>query len=81
MSFGIGLPQDGNGNKGYELFLTATIFVLLATAFVAVRVSFRLHQRNIGLDDLTISLSLVRLISEPTLARLLMRSPRSYLSY
>lgn len=59
MSFGAGFPQDGIPDKGWQLFVTSTVFVILAAIFVAIRLAARWTKHTIGADDVTIFLSLV----------------------
>lgn len=56
----IGLPENGVPNDGYKLFITATVFIVVAGLFVAVRILVRAHKNAIGKDDISIVLSLVR---------------------
>lgn len=51
MSFGAGFPHNGDDNKGYQLFLSATVLVVVAAVFVSLRLYARLKQGNQGLDD------------------------------
>ena len=57
-------PIIGQGNsttpdRGYELFITATVMVIVAGLFVLARVVVRVTTKQLGIDDYAIVLSLV----------------------
>lgn len=58
MDFGAGFPHEGNDNHGYQLFLSGTILVIIATIFVVCRLYARYKKDNHGLDDWMILASL-----------------------
>ena len=60
MAPNIGQGSGTTPDKGYELFITATVMVIVAGLFTAGRVAARLTNRQLGVDDYAIMLSLVR---------------------
>lgn len=57
-------PKIGQGNskipdRGYELFITATVMVIVAGMFTAARIATRLTNKQFGIDDYAIMLSIV----------------------
>lgn len=56
-------------NRGYELYITAIVMVILAGLTVLTRVAARWAGKRFGLDDYTIVASLVRHTSTPQIPR------------
>lgn len=54
-----GQTIDGIPDRGYKLFITALVMVLIAAIFVAIRLATRIHLRQFGWDDLFLVIALV----------------------
>lgn len=54
-----GQTIDGIPDRGYKLFITALVMVLIAAIFVAIRLATRVHLRQFGWDDLFLVIALV----------------------
>lgn len=61
MGKNVGLGNADAPNRGFELYLTSLLMVLVAGLFVLGRLAARWTKRQFGMDDYTIVLSLVRL--------------------
>jgi hypothetical protein len=59
MAPNIGLGNSTTPDRGYELFITATVMLIFAGSFAAARVAVRLTSKQLGIDDYAIMLSLV----------------------
>lgn len=59
MAPNIGQGSSTTPDRGYELFITATVMVIIAGLFVVTRVAVRLTSNKLGTDDYVIMLSLV----------------------
>lgn len=46
-------------DRGYKLFITALVMVLIAAIFVGIRLATRVHLRQFGWDDLFLVIALV----------------------
>ena len=55
-----GFPTPELPNHGYKVFLTLVIMVVFSGLFVVARVSTRVATRQMGADDYTIIVALVR---------------------
>lgn len=60
MTLNYGQGTVDRPSQGWKLFMTATIMVILAGAFVIARLVVRLKSKLFGWDDYTIAFSLVR---------------------
>ncbi|KAJ6154476.1 hypothetical protein N7485_012845 [Penicillium canescens] len=54
-----GQTVDGIPDRGYILYITALVMVLVAAVFVAARLWTRIATRQLGLDDICLVLALV----------------------
>jgi|SRR4051812_38015774 hypothetical protein len=54
-----GQTVDGIPDRGYILYITALVMVLVAAVFVAARLGTRIVTRQLGLDDICLGLALV----------------------
>jgi hypothetical protein len=54
-----GQTVDGIPDRGYILYITALVMVLVAAVFVAARLGTRIVTRQIGLDDICLGFALV----------------------
>ena len=54
-----GQTVDGIPDRGYNLYITAVVMVLIAAIFVAIRLATRVHLRQLGWDDLFLVIALV----------------------
>lgn len=54
-----GQTVDGIPDRGYKLFITALVMVILAAIFVAIRLATRIHVRQFGWDDFFLVIALV----------------------
>ena len=61
MGHNVGLGDADAPNRGFELYVTSLVMVLVAGLFVLGRLAARWTKRQFGMDDYTIILSLVRL--------------------
>ena len=57
INYGQGTPE--RPSKGYMLFITATVMVIMSGAFVMARMGQRYKSKLFGWDDYTIVVSLV----------------------
>lgn len=60
MGRNVGLGNADAPNRGFELYVTSLVMVLVAGLFVLGRLAARWTKRQFGMDDYTIILSLVR---------------------
>lgn len=61
-----GQTVDGIPDRGYKLFITALVMVLIAAIFVAIRLATRVHLRQFGWDDSFLLIALVASIMTTT---------------
>lgn len=47
----IGLPEDGEANRGWQLWIVSTVMVIFAGFFVAARLFARYFRNGIQVDD------------------------------
>lgn len=59
MTTNIGLPTDGVENKGWKLYITSTVMVIVAGLFTITRFWARYKYQTFGWDDYTVLMSLV----------------------
>ncbi|KAK2763950.1 hypothetical protein FQN54_009569 [Arachnomyces sp. PD_36] len=57
MNYGQG--DENKPSKGYQLYITALVMVLVAALFVAARLGTRFSKKKVGIDDYMITISLV----------------------
>lgn len=57
INYGQGTPE--RPSKGYVLFITATVMVIVSGSFVTARMAQRYKSQLFGWDDYTIAFSLV----------------------
>lgn len=54
-----GQDTPGVPDRGYVLYITALVMVLVASLFVGARIGTRIHTSRVGVDDATIIAALV----------------------
>jgi hypothetical protein len=54
-----GQTVDGIPDRGYKLYITALVMVLIAAIFVVIRLATRVHLRQFGWDDCFLIVALV----------------------
>jgi hypothetical protein len=54
-----GQTVDGILDRGYVLYITALVMVLVAALFVFARLASRMYAAQLGADDVTIGIALV----------------------
>lgn len=54
-----GQTVDGIPDRGYKLYITALVMVLIAAVFVVIRLVTRVHLRQLGWDDCFLVVALV----------------------
>lgn len=59
MAINYGQGDENEPSKGYELYITALVMVLVAAVFVAGRLATRFSNKKVGIDDYMIITSLV----------------------
>ncbi|KAI1956447.1 hypothetical protein LOZ58_006376 [Ophidiomyces ophidiicola] len=57
INYGQGTPDAPS--RGYQLYITALVMVLIATLFVIARVSTRISTKRLGMDDYMVIAALI----------------------
>jgi hypothetical protein len=60
-----GQPEPGLPDRGYVLYITALVMVLVAAVFVFLRLASRFWTAKMGVDDITIIMALVGNLRSP----------------
>ena len=63
----IGLPADGEDNRGWQLWIVSTVMVIVSGLFVLIRLAARHFRNGIQVDDWTILAAAVRLFDRTSI--------------